>query len=329
MKDQDPVPRWSVMIPTYNPTGHLREALAAVLEAQRSLAEPMQIEIVDDASPSVDVAALVAGWGLSGIVVFRRPANGGLAACWNACIERARGTWVHLLHQDDLVSPLFYSRMNEAAERFPQAGMIFSRNFFLVGDKTHLADEEQPETGPIDHWLERICTCQRVQCPAVVMRRSTYQTVGGFDPSLRWVIDWEMWIRVAVSTTVVYVAEPLATYRVHAGAETSRLKNSGAIVGDLARGLARISAVLRRADRPECIDLAVGYVWDVSAATASEAQSLGRPDLARRELGASLRHFGARVGLRLLLKRLRWYARLCRERRRSEASPDASTVRHG
>ena len=298
---------WSVMIPTYNPTEHLRVALDSVLIAQRQLGEPMQIEIVDDASPSVEVAALVAGWGLPGVTVFRRQTNGGLAACWNNCVKRATGTYIHLLHQDDFVAPTFYLRMGEAAARFPQAGMLFCRNVFLVGDKSHLSDEELPETAPIGDWVERICTSQRVQCPAVVLRRSTYEQVGEFNPALRWVIDWEMWIRVALATPVVYVSEALATYRVHAGAETSRLKNSGAIVDDLARGLRHIRALLKRSRRKDCIPLATLYVWLVSGGEAAEAVQRGRPDIARRELEASLRHFGARVGLRLLVERLLWY----------------------
>ena len=32
----------------------------------------------------------------------------GLAGIWNRCIERARGEWVHILHQDDIVLPGFY-----------------------------------------------------------------------------------------------------------------------------------------------------------------------------------------------------------------------------
>lgn len=300
-------PTWSVMIPTYNPTEHLRIALESVLEAQRQLGEAMQIEVVDDASPELDVAALVAGWGLHGVTVFRREANGGLAACWNHCVERATGSLIHLLHQDDFVAPLFYRRMDDAATRFPEAGMLFCRNAFLVADQSHLSGEELAETAPVEDWLERICTSQRVQCPAVVLRRSTYRHVGGFNPALRWVIDWEMWIRVALATPVVYVAEALATYRVHAGAESSRLKNSAVIVDDLAIGLRYIRKALTRAKRKDCIALATRFVWRASGDVAADAHSRGRPDLARHELAASLRKFGALVGPKLVFERLRWY----------------------
>jgi hypothetical protein len=34
---------------------------------------------------------------------------------------------------------------------------------------------------------------QRVQCPAAVVARSTYESVGGYRTDLRLALDWEMW----------------------------------------------------------------------------------------------------------------------------------------
>ncbi len=59
------------------------------------------------------------------------PENRGLAGCWNACIERARGEWVHILHQDDYVLPGFYEEVGEIARLQPDAGLIAVRSFFV------------------------------------------------------------------------------------------------------------------------------------------------------------------------------------------------------
>jgi hypothetical protein len=50
---------------------------------------------------------MVRSWGFDSVSVHRRSTNGGLAACWNECIARARGELIHILHQDDLVKPGF------------------------------------------------------------------------------------------------------------------------------------------------------------------------------------------------------------------------------
>ena len=51
-------PFWSVMIPVYNCTAYLKEALGSVLLQDKGVAD-MQIEVVDDCSTDGDVEALV------------------------------------------------------------------------------------------------------------------------------------------------------------------------------------------------------------------------------------------------------------------------------
>ena len=74
-----PRPLWSVMIPTYNCAGYLRETLASVL-AQDPGPEAMQIEVVDDASTRDDPEAVVREFGGSRVGFFRQPENVGQPA---------------------------------------------------------------------------------------------------------------------------------------------------------------------------------------------------------------------------------------------------------
>ena len=55
---------------------------------------------------------------------------------------------------------------------------------------------------------------QRLQFPSMVVRRATYERLGGFD-RLGYAEDWEMWVRIAAHYPVAYEPEPLALYRVH------------------------------------------------------------------------------------------------------------------
>ena len=99
------------MIPTYKARAdYLEETLKSVLQQDPGPAQ-MQIELVDDCSPDgapVELVRRIAG---DRIAVHREPANNGLAGIWNRCIERARGEWVHILHQDDIVLPGFYEHL--------------------------------------------------------------------------------------------------------------------------------------------------------------------------------------------------------------------------
>jgi glycosyltransferase involved in cell wall biosynthesis len=101
-------PFWSVMIPTYNPDlSYLKQAVQGVLLQQGAVGE-MQIEIVDDCSPAWDAEQL---WNIfrdPKVCVYRQPRRLGMTGNWNSCIDRARGSWIHILHQVDQVLPGFY-----------------------------------------------------------------------------------------------------------------------------------------------------------------------------------------------------------------------------
>jgi GT2 family glycosyltransferase len=305
-----PQPTWSVMVPTYRPGALLRETLLSVRASLDAARVDAQIEIVDDASPGMDVEALVRSWAIPGVEVHRRPANGGLGTCWNTCIERARGELIHILHQDDLVKPGFYERMTHAATDNPQAGMIFCRTEFLEPSGSRIDEAEQLREGLIEgDWLDRISRGQRLQCPSVVMRRATYGRVGGFAPELRYVVDWEMWVRVAAACPVAYVPEPLAVYRIHEGAETRQIKAAGVVTKDMLAGLRRIKATLEKAGRRDCIAAATAFAASVSGAAVFEAQRACETRIAAKEFWATMRHFGPLMGPRWMYWQSRRFVR--------------------
>jgi hypothetical protein len=128
-------PLWSVMIPTYNGTKYLEQTLRSVLE-QDPGSDLMQIEVVDDCSTQDDPEELVMEIGQGRVSFYRQPKNLGLIGNWNDCIRRARGYWIHILHQDDLVKFGFYSRLRAAVEREPTIGAAFCR-YFYMDEKGH------------------------------------------------------------------------------------------------------------------------------------------------------------------------------------------------
>ena len=62
--------------------------------------------------PMVRLLQLVRDIAGDRVTVHREPKNNGLGRIWNRCIERARGEWVHILHQDDIVLPGFYKHLH-------------------------------------------------------------------------------------------------------------------------------------------------------------------------------------------------------------------------
>jgi GT2 family glycosyltransferase len=230
------------MIPTYRPGPFLLETLRSVLEQDLG-PQRMEIEVVDDASPDLDDAALAALVARADpqrrVRIHRAATNAGLAGNWNRCVERARGEWVHILHQDDRVRPSFYRRMLSGLDSFPQALMGFCRCEFIDARGAVLGASRRRawRAGIMRHWLARISEATRVQCPGVLVRRSTYERLGGYRTDLRYALDWEMWVRIAAAGDVYYEPRALASYRKHAGNETTRLEASALADTDVLKAI--------------------------------------------------------------------------------------------
>jgi glycosyltransferase involved in cell wall biosynthesis len=288
-------PRFSVMLPTYEPDGKLVVALRSVLE-QAPPADLMQIAVIDDGSRPGLLREIVALADHAGRVeVVEHPDRLGLHGNWNRAVDLARGELVHLLHQDDYVLPGFYQRMDHAFRQISSIGMAFCRSRIIdAADRLiRTTSRLQWTAGVLANWLPKIAERQRIQTPAVVVARRAYETVGGFRPDLELALDWEMWVRIAATYPVWYEPRPLAAYRRHEQNETSRLKASGAAWPDLARAIKFNAELLPTEIRG--ITLAASVRWYVASAMRTAEQQIQQGDFARAAV--TLGHVPALLGL--------------------------------
>ena len=238
-------PLWSVMIPTYNCANYLRETLKSVL-AQDPGADMMQIEVVDDCSTQDDPEAVVEELGGDRVRFYRQPQNVGHIRNFQTCLERAHGQRIHLLHGDDCIRPGFYQKMHSIFKSNPEIGAAFCRHIHMneKGHWHYISSLEQPESGILQNWLEKIAVRQRIQTPSMVVRRDVYEKLDGFDSRLSWTEDWEMWVRIAAHYPVGYEVEPLALYRQHSSSSTSKKVQTGEDIQDLRRAISLIKDYL-------------------------------------------------------------------------------------
>jgi Glycosyltransferases involved in cell wall biogenesis len=229
-------PLWSVMIPTYNCTGWLRQTLQSVL-AQDPGPGKMQIEVIDDCSTDGDVDALVQELGKGRVKFFRQPLNRGSLRNFETALNRARGYLVHLLHGDDLVLDGYYREMEMLFCRFPQAGAAFSR-YAYIDDQNNITppgDALLNEPGIIDDFLYQIAQKQMLQACAMVVKRHVYEHLGSFY-AVHYGEDWEMWARIAAHYPVAYSPVSLALYRGgqgHSSSITSNFLKTGQNIRDI------------------------------------------------------------------------------------------------
>lgn len=250
---RDTRPVWSVMIPVYNCSRFIPDVLESVLRQEISTTL-MQIEVVDDASTDGDVEEVVNRLGKGRIAYFRQSENVGSLRNFETCINRSKGSYIHLLHGDDLIKEGFYKKMTQLFHDYPEAGAAFSNYDFVneSGKLTHTNPSEGNKDGILYNWLNRVAGRQRIQYAAMVVKREVYENLGSFYGS-HYGEDWEMWVRIAKYYSVAYTPEVLAQYRTHTDSISWNGSLSGQLYWDLLSVIDKIKSHLPEEDQKKIL----------------------------------------------------------------------------
>ena len=228
-------PFWSVMITSYKRTEYIAQAIRSILE-QGLEPNEMQIEVVDDCSPEENIEniqAIIKEVGQGRVSLYHQPKNVGIYANWNTCIARARGQWVHILSDDDLVLPGFYEIYRRYIETY-KCLVVLGQSVF-INEKNQWFDVSTPLQecdGLLDNALWVLSRGNPIRTPGIVVARKAYEKLGGFTTDLVFTPDWEMWTRLAASVKFTYVNKPYSLFRVHSKSQTNNLVLTGACVTD-------------------------------------------------------------------------------------------------
>jgi glycosyltransferase involved in cell wall biosynthesis len=238
-------PRMSIVIPTFNRSGFLREAVGSALEQGT---EDYEVVVVDDASPDNTWEYLEA-LDDTRLRAVRQPGRTGMAANWNRAVSEARAPFVYVLQDDDLVEPTLVSRCLCALGENPSAEMvIFSTLLIDVAGKSERifwAPEHEHVVNPPDGLLQ-FARNWRISSAQVVFARHLHEAYGGFDLNLPIMSDAEAILRWLTAAPAVLLPVALARRRVWTGSVTSQMTETPAMIETM-RGV--IQSVLDEARR--------------------------------------------------------------------------------
>jgi glycosyltransferase involved in cell wall biosynthesis len=199
----------TAVVPTHNRAVLLGQALASVVR-QRGV--ELEVVVVDDGSADA-TAELVAGVADPRVRLVRHARAKGVSAARNRGVAEARGSWVAFLDDDDLWAPdKLASQLAAAAAAgagWAVAGAV------SVDDRLRVLTGEPPL--PAETLTAELSRYNSVPAGAsnVVVRADLLAAAGGFDPGLRHMADWDLWIRLGRSGPPATVPRPLLAYRLH------------------------------------------------------------------------------------------------------------------
>lgn len=199
-------------IPAYSRPALLAEALRA-LAAQAG--PDCELVVCDDGNRA-ETRQLAEAFPGGRYFGHERPL--GAVANWNECLARARGEWVTVLHEDDLLYPWYLDCVRPRLRPGLAAVCVRTVQGAAPPELARPAGAAGAWAYPPRFFLKSSMT----PFPGVLLRRELAQRLGGFDPRWGGLADYEFWYRLACAGPVEVVRAEAAFYRVAPGQWTER-----------------------------------------------------------------------------------------------------------
>ena len=196
----------SVIVPTRDYGRYLERAIGSL---RRQVHADWECIVVDDGSSDGTEEIVTALAGSDRRIAYLRQAAGGPSAARNAGLAAASGEFVQFLDADDFLGPRKLSHQVDVFSEHPEADIVYGGVRYFIEDEPD-DSRENPERRWIEGPTRRIVSGsgQSVLAALVddnimvieapLMRRSLLKDVGGFDPRIRRMEDWELWLRCAL-----------------------------------------------------------------------------------------------------------------------------------
>ena len=214
-------PLASLIVRTYNRPRFLERALASIAaQTYRDI----EAVVVNDAGESVE--EIVARHSFARLIVNEK--NLGTTPSANVGLRAARGTYVGLLDDDDMLFPDHVARLVDALER-SSAGAANADAITCYLELTPFSDYAVYgyRVGLARH-IDRsdIYVRDPIAPMSVLMRRSVLEDLGGFKESVDFAEDWELWIRIAEHYDILHVPYVTGIYSVRTDATNTVVRQA-------------------------------------------------------------------------------------------------------
>ncbi|GAC1038943.1 hypothetical protein thsps117_37010 [Pseudomonas sp. No.117] len=216
-RDAGDLPLVSVCINAYNHERYVGEAIESVFAQTYP---NIELIIADDASTD-GTAAIIESYAQrypERMTTILLTENEGPCRAGNRTYARARGEFVAYLGSDDRMLPDRISRQVAFLQAHPDHVVVFSQVAIIDGN----SDRAQTPNGfdqlfnqPIVNLRRQLLTGNFFNAPSALLRRADLIAVGGSSPLLRYVQDYDLWVRLLARGEIARLDEVLTEYRVH------------------------------------------------------------------------------------------------------------------
>lgn len=215
-------PLVSIVIPVYKGANYLAEAIDSAL-AQTY--QNIEVVVVNDGSPDDGATEKVAlSYGEKIRYIYQK--NGGVSSALNTGIREMKGDYFSWLSHDDLYEPKKIE--NQVALIQSENDIILCSGSLIDSNGTPIMHHTKTVSGRFTgvELFKQVLHDYCLNGLGFLVPKHVFEKEGGFDESLRYMQDMDMWLRMMWKDyTFVCHKDLLVKSRIHTGQQTNTIAN--------------------------------------------------------------------------------------------------------
>lgn len=203
-------PRVTIVIPVYNGSNYLREAIDSAIGQTYANVE---ILVINDGSDDGGMTEKIV-YSYGDRIRYCRKENGGVASALNEGIRRMSGEFFSWLSHDDVYLPEKVAVQIALMRQFQNPTVLYCDYDLINGLSRILKRVAVHHYAPIEFRKALVCDNPIHGCSALVPR-VCFEKVGWFDERLRTTQDYDLWFRMAKAYDFIHMPVVLLKSREH------------------------------------------------------------------------------------------------------------------
>jgi glycosyltransferase involved in cell wall biosynthesis len=199
----------SIITPSFNQSAFLAQAMRSVLEQDYK-----DIEYIVVDGGSTDGSLQIIGEHADRLTWWVSETDAGQAEAINKGLARAHGEIIAWLNSDDFYLPGAVGAAVRSLAENPGAALVYG-NMQAVDERGRIINSLRYHQLS----LEDLLCFQIIGQPAVFFRRNALENAGRLDTSLHYLLDHQLWIRLAQQGGLIHVEQTWAAARYHVAAK--------------------------------------------------------------------------------------------------------------
>lgn len=199
------MPVISIVMPTFNRSGLIKEAVESVFNQDYS---DYEVIIVDDGSTD-NTYNSIERYNANIRYIFQN--NSGVSKARNTGIRAAKGNYIAFLDSDDLWDPRKLSTQLQFFENNPDSYIYYTREIWMRNNSR--VNPPQVYFPGDRNILPKLLKRCFIGASSVMVRKDLFDHIGYFDESLPVCEDLDLWLRIILKFPIFFINKQLTIKR--------------------------------------------------------------------------------------------------------------------